>query len=445
MTTGVERWSLLHEVGRTGGCVHPVRLAGVRVDPATGELVPDTLAVACKDRRAVICPACSAVYQGDAWHLVAAGLRGGKGVPDAVASHPRLFVTLTAPSFGPVHSRPRDEEGGPCRPGRTTTCAHGEPRWCAEVHDIGDPVLGTPLCAECFDYTGAVLWNAHASRLWRRTTVVAVRSLARRRGASERSVRREVRLSFVKVAEFQRRGLVHFHVVVRVDAAAGHDEPVPAWADVAAMADALLDAAAETSVPWIVAPAALEVAALDGVPRRHRDHDRCRWGRQIDIRALEAGSGADAMAVAAYVAKYATKTSDAAGLLARPVRSLDELERLPIGDHASRLVMRAWELGADPRLAPLRLRAHAHTFAYPGHFTTKSHRYSTTFGALRQARADHHDDAVADVDGHWRFSGRGYDHPDAERLAEALAEARAAHRRTLPTTSPTHPHPADLG
>ncbi|WP_462203388.1 replication initiator [Frankia sp. CcWB3] len=50
-------------------------------------------------------PACSAVYKRDARRLVLAGLAGGKGVPETVTGHPAWFVTLTAPSFGPVHSR----------------------------------------------------------------------------------------------------------------------------------------------------------------------------------------------------------------------------------------------------------------------------------------------------------------------------------------------------
>jgi len=37
--------------------------------------------------------------------LVAAGIRGGKGVDPDVTEHPQLFVTLTAPSFGAVHTR----------------------------------------------------------------------------------------------------------------------------------------------------------------------------------------------------------------------------------------------------------------------------------------------------------------------------------------------------
>jgi hypothetical protein len=36
-----------------------------------------------------------------------------------------------------------------------------------------------------------------------------------------------------------------------------------------------------------------------------------------------------------------------------------------------------------------RLAACAHTFGYRGHCLTKSRRYSTTFGVLRQGRVDH--------------------------------------------------------
>ena len=60
----------------------------------------------CGNRRARVCRPCSTIYKYDAYHLVASGLRGGKGVPATVASTPRLFVTLTAPSFGPVHLGP---------------------------------------------------------------------------------------------------------------------------------------------------------------------------------------------------------------------------------------------------------------------------------------------------------------------------------------------------
>jgi uncharacterized Zn-finger protein len=111
---GYDRW--MEQVAATGYCAHPVRLRGhvEHADPQTGEVrtvyatdqEPDaTLLKACGNRRASACPSCSATYQADSFHLIAAGLRGGEGVSERVARHPRVFVTLTAPSFGAVHTR----------------------------------------------------------------------------------------------------------------------------------------------------------------------------------------------------------------------------------------------------------------------------------------------------------------------------------------------------
>ena len=80
---------------------------------------------------------------------------------------------------------------------------------CNDVHDEDDPRLGEPICAECFDYEHAVLWNALAPELWRRTAIQLPRELARLFGVSQKRLR--VRVSYVKVAEFQRRGALHFH------------------------------------------------------------------------------------------------------------------------------------------------------------------------------------------------------------------------------------------
>ena len=98
-----ERRALIDEVRAASSCSHPIRLRGQMVDLATGEISSRQLRVACKDRRELVCPACASLYQADAWILVSAGLIGGKGVESWVASNEKLFVTLTAPSFGAVH------------------------------------------------------------------------------------------------------------------------------------------------------------------------------------------------------------------------------------------------------------------------------------------------------------------------------------------------------
>jgi len=87
--------SLLRAVEEAGNCSHPIRLRGETVNLATGEVRASKLRLACKDRREVVCSACSYLYRADAWILVASGLGGGKGVTESVTLHPRLFLTFT--------------------------------------------------------------------------------------------------------------------------------------------------------------------------------------------------------------------------------------------------------------------------------------------------------------------------------------------------------------
>ena len=129
------------------------------IDTATGELAPvyGQASVACGNRREVVCPACSAVYKRDARQLVRAGLAGGKGIPETITGHPCVFATLTAPSFGPVHSRRmRGKTVLPCRPRRDAKarrCPHGRDISCPTRHVEADPRLGQPMCGDCYDYT----------------------------------------------------------------------------------------------------------------------------------------------------------------------------------------------------------------------------------------------------------------------------------------------------
>lgn len=106
------------------------------IDGATGELIHryttvhepgGLLPVACKTRHASRCAPCAEVYRADTYQLIRAGLTGGKGVPAEVAHHPCVFVTLTAPSFGPVHARRgQGDRVLACRPRRIgRTCPHG--------------------------------------------------------------------------------------------------------------------------------------------------------------------------------------------------------------------------------------------------------------------------------------------------------------------------------
>lgn len=139
--------------------------------------------------------------------------------------------TLTAPSFGPVHSRPTTP-GGDIRPCR-----------CRKLHEPTDALLGTPLNPAMYDYAGAVLFNAHAGALWARFTTYLRRELAARLGMTQKAARSVLRVSFAKVAEYQKRGLVHFRAVIRLDGPDGSTQPPPSYATVAVLADAIRAAA----------------------------------------------------------------------------------------------------------------------------------------------------------------------------------------------------------
>ncbi|MBD3010135.1 replication initiator [Streptomyces sp. 5-10] len=420
-----------------GGCTNPVHLVGSAIvaDALTGEVlrsyVPDDdggrLLVACGNRRAAVCPTCSRVYRADTYHLVRAGLVGGKEVPAEVGGHPRVFATLTAPGFGPVHTR-REKDGQvrACRPRKASDrCAHGTPAGCHVRHGEDDPRLGEPLCPRCYDYAGAVLWQAHAGQLWHRFVLELRRELARRIGVPREEFGEVARLSYAKVAEYQRRGLVHFHAVVRLDGPEGPGSPPPGWETTRLLAGAVRSAVGLVRLPALGA---------DVVGRRVL----C-FGAQVDVRAIASSDVGDPLtsaAVAGYIAKYATKGAESAGAVDRRIRHARDLATLPVRDHMLRMIGTCWWLGGLVPFEPLRLRRWAHMLGYRGHFSTKSRRYSTTLTALRQARAEHRaeqqhaalgltDRPVITV-GQWRYAGRGYS-PEAALVAASVREGGGGH------------------
>jgi len=391
-----EKWERFErQLSATGYCRRPIRLRGQvdAIDVRTGEVQtafstatePDeTLLKCCGNRREAVCPSCARTYRGDAFQLVAAGLRGGKGVPETVAGHPMIFLTLTAPSFGLVHSRRLDTTGKArrCRPRRNgETCPHGVSLSCGEVHDERDPRVGEPICMECFDYEHAVLWNAMAPELWRRTAIQIPRELARLTGVTVKQLRERVRVSYVKVAEYQRRGALHFHVLIRLDAAQPADSAEQVQAPAGEFTCELLTQAALAAVEHVTVSSP---TPDDDAGTGARE---IRWGRQTEVRPIQDGStdAREAAAAAAYIAKYATKSTEAVGGLMHRLDASD-IRTLKVRLHVRRLVESAWRLGREPHLEGLRLRRWAHALGFRGHCFTKSRRYSTTFTALRRAR-----------------------------------------------------------
>lgn len=371
---------------RVGYCAQPVRLVGssTTVDATTGQVL-DTFSSdqsplgvvyrPCGNRRADVCPSCSRVYARDTFEMLRAGLVGGKTVPTGVARNPVLFVTFTAPSFGPVHG-PRpvagSATGGRCRPrDKSENCRHGRPTRCMAIHDANDPLAGAPLCDECYDWEGAVVWNWCVPELWRRGVITLRRAIAAELGVREESLGEAASLQYAKVAEFQTRGLVHFHSLFRLDGPSGPGSPSP------------LDAAELARTFRRVIPTVEYLAP----PIDTNDTGRLiRWGTQLDVRPVRGANDDDYQTdsllpeqVAGYLAKYATKDVNALDHGKARGPHLRMLEQT-----CKELAARAIAEGEDSPY--LLLFKRPRTLGFRGHFSTKSRQYSITLGALRRAR-----------------------------------------------------------
>ena len=436
---------------RVGFCAHPIRLAGssATVDRATGEVISsfssaDSLErvtyVRCGNRRADRCLSCSRLYAADTFQLIRAGVAGGKSVPDTVADNPLVFATLTAPSFGPVHVRPR--AAGRCRPRRVTgdRCPHGRPTACFSHHEPEDPKLGQPLCRDCYDYDSHIVWQWWAPELWRRFTIALKRHLAQRLGVAPSRLNDVASVQYAKVAEYQLRGTVHFHALIRLDGPKSPDGISPAPSELGA-------ADLSRAIEQVARALTMQVAppAPDGPIRV------LAFGRQVDARVVRDSHRPDdpeiplsGEQVAGYLAKYATKSATEA-----EARDNPHFRRLHATARHLSCVARAFD--SDPNDNYDLLGKWADTLGFRGHFATKSRRYSVTLGQLRRARqraqqriaaahregrridlrdleaellADEEDETTL-VIGSWVYAGSGW----ADAGQAALATATAARAR----------------
>jgi hypothetical protein len=259
------------------------------------------------------------------------------------------------------------------------------------------------------------VWNLFSGELWRRTKQAIERHLAtlcRQRGIPPvrivtptgrvRTVP-AVRVSHGKVAEMQRRAAVHFHTPLRLDGI----DPTDPQALVPPPAGITSDDLAEA-----IHAAARQIAFTTPAHRDRPQGWHVGWGLQVDIRRVGHTDGevTDA-AVAGYLAKYATKSTEITGhcssrLTPETIGGYAD----PEGDHLARLIDACWRLGrphptpgtkpdeesqadldahhpTDSTPSPYAgLRRWAHMLGFGGHFLTKARRYSLTFRLLRDSR-----------------------------------------------------------
>ncbi|GAB1692793.1 replication initiator [Krasilnikovia sp. M28-CT-15] len=374
----------LAHVQAAGGCTRPIRLSGtLDTYDRTGNLLdsrhtdhlPDAaIYKACGTRLASTCPSCARTYQRDAFQILRSFLVGGKGIPTTVARHPAAFPTFTAPSFGAVHTRVVREHTctnrkrcdcrpEPCHARRDAgDCEHGNPAVCWARHTLDDPILGRPLCLDCYDHDHHVVWNLYATELWHRTKQAADRYLAQlcaSRGlppVAKTTTAGTVRmvapaqLTHGKAAEMQRRAVVHFHALIRLDGV-HPDDP-----------DTVLIPPPGVDVDDIIAALQHAVRTIRFTTPPHPDRPdgwEIRWGdpdKGFDVQALTLGGDGSitddliaeqvAAQKAGYLAKYTTKSTEATGFSStRLDTDTIGIYADPDGDHIARLLDACWRLG----------------------------------------------------------------------------------------------------
>jgi hypothetical protein len=411
-TAGFDTWWRRAE--SVGFCAHPIQLTGT--DTAGRRQAVWTR---CNNRRASVCPSCSDLYGRDTWQLVHAGAAGGHhDVSLDVGARPQVFATLTAPSYGAVHNatdaacRARDPLGSAQR------CAHDKPLRCDTTHAADDPLVGQPLCGQCYDYPGHVLFTWHLPELWRRFTIALRRAVAAQLKSFD-APPDSVRVSFVKVVELQARAIPHIHALIRLDPP---PDNTTGSSDQKRYGPAATGGGKGGSSTvgddgWVSPITAGDLAALiqrvgrrinfdvlvdDGGDSGRAVARRLRFGTQIDAQPLTPEPTTEPTAagpmvaagrlsprrVAAYLAKYVTKSLHDFGITARRL-SVEAIDELDVTEHIRAILTTIAEL-ADRAAAGDSLAGIGrwlHTLGYRGHITTKSRRYSTTMGVLRAARS----------------------------------------------------------
>jgi hypothetical protein len=369
-------------------CAHPIflRAAGSidrRSTKISADDYTDRIARPCGSRISEYCEACSYLYFGDSLVMVRTGLIGGKGIPEAIGTHPKAFLTLTAPSYGPVHTG-----SGLCHPVGEGTCIHGVSRRCGIEHAWEDPIVGAPLCSECYDSVGLILFNAHISRLWDYTLIELRREISRIVGAKVRIGQSIVRLEYLRVFELQHRGALHAHVILRLDGGRDLIEDPPLGIE------ELL-----RSVAGAIPRVKLAIQAGSEVVR-------IAWGSQIDLQAIDQDS---VNKVTGYLAKYLSKDIGV---------NPGALREDPVPDHFIRLYEVAGEMVRSSSYSRLISQRWVDSLGFGGHIMAASRRFSVTRRTLAKIRRDfavtaresrgETADAAFDGDTRYEYGGRGW-------------------------------------
>ena len=314
-------------------CERPLAIHGKVISAETGELFgTETLEMACNSAFWSVCRSCSVRHGQSAWLIGKSGISGLDSESfDAPVPIDQYFgfLTLTAPSFGRVHTKGR--------------CS------CGKHHSEHADVLHLPLNYDDYDIDGAATFNLVATRLLNRT-----KTKLRRRFP-------HANIEYFGAVEPQKRGLMHVHLLIR------------------------------SAYPLNPAQVRDCVSSVKIFSKPNRKGGSICWGSQTDFSPVESNDAAServfkyAMKSLRYTLKDHANTMDGEShdgwqVSKRAKKFYLELEK------------RASEIRESGNLAGVKTRfvnSSAGGFAgYTGHRMQKSRGWSAlTFLSLRRARA----------------------------------------------------------
>lgn len=180
----------------------------------------------------------------------------------------------------------------------------------------------------------------------------------------------------MKVVELQRRGLPHFHAVVRLDAASEPGQPPT---------EAATTISAQDLAVLVRQAATTTALALPG-------DKTVRFGEQIDVKIIMTAnrqqndeSQISGRQIAGYLAKYVTKSVADFGIAMRRL-SPGAIDQLDVTDHVREILRAIAAISAEDPYTDM--IAWLHTLGYRGHIVSKSRQFSTTLTALRERRTE---------------------------------------------------------
>lgn len=140
------------------------------------------------------CPSCAEQTRGDWSRILRSGAVPSDDLPlEDLNGYRFMFLTLTHPSFGPVHYVPKHKKS----PRKKCDCG------IIHAHTDED-IRGTPVDPDDYDYDEQIIWNMATSKLWQNTRRKLDRIIPG--------------FAFAVVREWQARGALHLHAMIRIPA-----------------------------------------------------------------------------------------------------------------------------------------------------------------------------------------------------------------------------------